>query len=91
MRKNISLVSLIFLAAVLTLAMPVIGWASTNGAKPTNPELIPLPVKVENQAGVFKLKSSTRLISADAYKDITELFVPWRRILNCHVPEVRLA
>lgn len=74
MRKNILLVSLIFLAAVLTLAMPVIGWASTNGAKPTNPELIPLPVKVENQAGVFKLKSSTRLISADAYKDITELF-----------------
>jgi hexosaminidase len=74
MRKNILLVSLIVLAAVSTLAIPVIGWASTNQVKPTNLDLIPLPVKVESRAGVFKLKSSTRLISADAYRDITELF-----------------
>lgn len=74
MRKNILLISLIFLAVVLTLGVPVAGWASTNEVKPASPDLIPLPVKVESRSGVFKLKSSTMLISADAYKDITELF-----------------
>jgi hypothetical protein len=67
MRKNILLVSLIVLAAVSTLAIPVIGWASTNQVKPTNLDLIPLPVKVESRAGVFKLKSCPLFFSDFAF------------------------
>ncbi|NQX40218.1 family 20 glycosylhydrolase [Pedobacter steynii] len=54
--------------------MPVICQAGANEEKPTHLNLIPLPVKVESKTGVFKLRSSTRLISDEAYREIAELF-----------------
>lgn len=72
MPKKILLIAAISIGLMLPLLFSLSAMAQ-NGKTP-DINLIPLPVKVENRPGFFKINADTRLVSDPSLEGITDLF-----------------